>query len=338
MGGFCSRACPSLLGDDSHIDPRLRPPPLIGVLFCLITTFCFIVWITSFRMSIPNMFLSLTLVAFFGAIGTTEGSAYERNYPSISLLIPLAIFSSLLPFYIGVKVYVNIYAPYSLAISGREYTDVPSEASTAEYADAGILRFAKDAALDTTRSFGFKADDYTYCVAPVVSRETEVHPSSSGPKVTFWAVGKDCCGSRREFECDGAGETEVRSAFTVQDIDHNFITKFLVPRTSRPQYLKAVDAAKAIHNLRSENDEKIILVRWAADPKDTLDVWYNRAMIAVGVSCMVYSVLITITWSLVHYYFDSDIRKAWAARGKDSGMAGGGGRPVKDPFMLGGMA
>lgn len=284
------------------------------------------------------MFWCFVLVVFFGAIATGEGSAWERKYPSVAFLTPIAVISALLPFYVGVKIYCHIYAPYYLAVTGREYTDVPATASTAEYADGGILRFTEDAALDTSRSFGLKAADFTYCVAPVVSRTASIHPSSGGPKVTFWAVGKDCCGNRREFECDGAGETEVRSAFTVRDIDHNFITRLLVPRTSRPEYLRAVSAAKVLHNLKSEDDDKIILVRWAADPKDTLQVWSQRAQIACGVSCLLFSVLITVLWTFIHWWFDSDIRKMSGF--KDSGGGGGaqngGGREVKDPFMLGG--
>jgi hypothetical protein len=285
-------------------------------------------------MQLTNVFFCFVLVVFYGAIATGEGSAFERKYPSVTFLAPLAIFSVALPLYIGVKIYVKLYAPYLLAVNGREYTNVPPTARTAEYADAGILRFTDDAALDTSRSFGLKLDDFTYCVAPVVSRNIEVHPTSSGPKVTFWAVGKDCCGSRREFECDGAGETEVRSAFTVRDIDHNFVTKTLVPKTSRPKYLLAVDAAKAMHNLKSESDEKIILVRWAADPKDTLQVWSQRAQIAVAVSCMLYSVCVTILWSFIHWWFDSDIRRMVGL--KDFGGVGQNpNRQVKDPFMLG---
>merc|ERR1719498_2107411 len=96
------------------------------------------------------------------------------------------------------------------------------------------------------KSFGFKANDFTYCVAPVVSRTASVHPDSGGPKVSFWAVGKDCCGNRGNFECDGAGETEVRNAFTVGEMEKDTLTKLLVPRTSRPMYLKAIEAAKAL--------------------------------------------------------------------------------------------
>lgn len=286
-------------------------------------------------MNTVNIFACFCLLLFYIAIATGEGSAWERNYPSVTILTPLALFSAVLPFFVGVKIYVHFYAPYVLAVTGREYTDVPPTAKTAEFADGGILRFTDDAALDTSRSFGLKADDFTYCVAPVVSRAAEVHPHSSGPKVTFWAVGKDCCGSRSGFECDGAGETEVRSAFTVRDIDHNWVSKLLVPLTSRPQYLRAVDAAKALHDLKSESDDKIILVRWAADPKDTLEVWSQRAQIACGVACALYAVVVTVFWTFVHWWFDSDIRKL-AGLKEGTGGGQGSGRAVRDPFMLGG--
>lgn len=314
-----------LFGDQAHLNPKLRPPPLIGVLFCLISTFCFICWVSSFYLKMSNAFFCFALVVFYGAIGTGEESAWSRGYPSSRFLIPLGIGSALLPYYIGVKIYCHLYAPYLLAVEGREYSEVPPSAKTAEYADAGVLSFTADATLDTSRSFGFKADDFTYCVAPVVSRTAAVHPTSSGPKVTFWAVGKDCCGNRREFECDGAGETEVRSAFTVRDVDYNFITKRIVPRTSRPLYLTAVDAAKALHNLKSENDESIILVRWAADPKDTLEVWRNRAYIGCGVACILYTVCITILWSFIHWWFCRDINRV-ASQMKTGGAQGQGSK------------
>lgn len=74
-------------------------------------------------------------------------------------------------------------------------------------------------------------------------------------------------------------------------------------------YLKAVEAAKAIHNLQSENDDKIILVRWASQPEKILEVWHNRAIIAVIISCITYAVIITVLWGSIHMYFDRDIQK-----------------------------
>jgi len=325
-------ACSWLFPDQSNLNPKLRPPPLLGVLFCLISMFCFIISVVSFKLSPQALFFCFLLVVFYGVIGTGEGTAWERGYPSTMFLVPISIFSALLPLYIGVKINVRIYTPYHLAVSGRKYKNVPPTGATAEYADAGIIRFTDDAVLDTSRAFGYKASDFTYCVAPVISNEASVSPLSAGPKISFWAVGKDCCGNRRDFECDGAGDLEVKNAFTVSDLPKDWLTETLVPKTSRPMYLKAIEAAKALHNLRSEDPTKILLVRWAADPDTTLGVWYNRAVVAVVTACILYSVVIVLVWGYIHVYFDRDIRMMAGGSGPAKSFAAG--REVKDPFML----
>lgn len=335
-GRFSARLKAAFLGDDlsGDLNSKLKPPPLAAVLFCLISMFCFIVSMVSFNLGPVTLIMCMALVVFYGALGSGEGSAYERGYPSTIFLIPIAIGSAIVPLFIGVKIFVGLYAPYYLAVSGREYNNVTPVARAAEYADAGIIKFTEDAALDTSRSFGFKGDDFTYCVAPVVSRTAAVHPSSSGPKVSFWAVGKDCCGNRKDFECDGAGEVETRNAFTINELDKDFMTRILVPKTSRPEYMKAVEAAKALHNLQSEDDNSVVLVRWASEPREILEVWHNRTVIFVIVSCVVYAVLITILWTVIHLYFDRDISKL--AHRQNQGAAGAP-RQVKDPFMVGGV-
>lgn len=279
--------------------------------------------------------MCFSLVVLYGALATGEGSAYERGYPSASLLLPIAMCTAICSFYGGVKFHVKFYAPYYLAVSSREYSDVKPTARTAEFADAGIIHFNQDATVDTSRSFGYKTDEFTYCVAPIVSRNAEVHPLSGGPKITFWAVGKDCCGRSHDFECDGAGEIEVRNAFVERDFDNTWITKFLVPRAARPKFIHAVEAAKATHNLRSDDPDTIMLVRWAAAPEETLTVWYNRAVTAIVVICVLYTVAITVVWSLIHWWFDSDIRKLTGNSNSKSAGKSSGSR-VKDPFMLGG--
>lgn len=324
----------ALVGEEGDLNPKLKPPPLLAVLISLIGTFCFILCMVSFHLGPVTLILCFSLVVLCGALATGEGSAWERGYPSTTLLIPISVGTALLPVYIGVKIFVGIYAPYTLAMTGRKYDDVSPTAKAAVYADAGIIRFSEDSALDTSRAFGYKGDDFTYCVAPVVSREAAVHPSSGGPKVSFWAVGKDCCGNRRDFECDGAGETETRNAFTVKELQKDWFTSLLVPKTSRPSYLKAVKAAKALHNLQSENDEQVILVRWAAEPTEILEVWHERAKLAVGLGCLFYAVGITLLWTGIHVYFDRDIQKLAKTKSK---FGGGGAAPrqVRDPFMLG---
>jgi len=291
--------------------PNGFPPPILGVLFCLISVFCFICVMISFSDSLHlnlNLLLSLALVVFCVALGTRT-SAWERGYPSVKLLVPIGIGTTILAMSIGIKVNVVIYTPYSLAVGGRNYDNVSPFAKSAEYMDAGIIKFTADSVLDTSRTFGFKAQDYTYCVAPVVSSTVPVHPDSSGPAISFWAVGEDCCGNRGDFRCDGAGDQEVRNAFAVKESEKDALTQLLVPRTARPMYLKAIAAAKVLHGLKSEDDDNILLVRWASDPEDILQVRHNRAVIAVVASSILYAVVITIIWTTIHLYFDREVKR-----------------------------
>lgn len=297
---------------------KLKPPSFLGVLFCLISMFCFICFSVAFNLSPVTLICCLALVIFYSAIGTGEGSAWERSYPSTTFLAPIFVASFLVPLYVGVKIYVGIYSPYSLAMTGRKYTDVPSDGKPLEYADAGIIKFASDTTLDTSKAFGYKGDDFTYCAAPVVSRTDYIHPMSSGPKVTFWAVGLDCCGNRRDFECDGAGETEVKNAFTVNELPKTAITDILVPRSKREFYMKSVKAAMALHNLYSNPDE-VILVRWASEPETTLLVWLNRAIITAVFTCVMYAIVVTLLWTAIHVHHTSIVSEAVRAEKGRSG-------------------
>jgi hypothetical protein len=270
--------------------------------------FATICCLISFQMSMESLLLCLALVVFYSYVGTWEGSAVERNYPSTVFLIPIGIGSAIVPLYIGTVIYVSIYLPYYLAVSGRTYENVSPLAVPAEYADAGVMDFAEDAALDTSRSFGYKAQDFTYCVAPVVSTKASVHPDSAGPKVSFWAVGQDCCGNRNQFECDGAGSNEFRNAFTVKEADKDVLTQFLVPKSHKAMYFKAIAAAKAVHNLRSADEENILLIRWTADPATSLKVYHNRAVVGAVMSSVVYAVVVSIVWIAIHIYYDRDIK------------------------------
>lgn len=289
--------------------PNGFPPPILAVLFCLIFSFCFICSSTSFYLGRLTHLLCFALVVLFVALATRPGSAWERGYPSVKLLVPIGAGTVVLAMSIGIKVNVSMYTPYSLAVGGRNYKNVSPTAKAAEYSDAGIIRFSEDSALDTSRAFGFKGQDFTYCVAPVVSSTVPVHPDSSGPAISFWAVGADCCGNRADFRCDGAGQAEDRDAFAVKEPEKDALTRLLVPSSSRPMYLKAIAAAKAMHSLKSEDDNNILLVRWASDPDKILQVWHSRVVIAVAASSILYSVVITIIWATIHLYFEREVKR-----------------------------
>mmetsp|Transcript_26104 Transcript_26104/g.45432 ORF Transcript_26104/g.45432 Transcript_26104/m.45432 type:complete len:349 (-) Transcript_26104:85-1131(-) len=333
----------------AELPKQLRPPPLAGVLFSLILTYVVIVCSLSWALGPFTLFLCAVLVLIMMAIGTSEDSSWTRSYPSMSYLMIIALGTVAHAFYTGINIYIKYYVPYYYAISGQKYTHVSLTARPGKYGDAGIIEFGQDAALDSSRSFGLKSYDYTYCVAPIISKEKTIHPHSLGQKVTFWAVGRDCCSNRGNFECDGAGDVEVRSAFVehsaTQDIQNsglapgrNIVTDFLTPQSDRPKYMKAVQSACVLHDLRCDfKDDHVVLLRWAAEPEEILEVWHNRAIIACVLACVCYAACVTILWSAIHVYVDREVRKHYgplARRQPSREQTSDGRRPVKDPFML----
>jgi len=121
-GRWTTRLRNAFLAEEGDLSGKLKPPPLAAVLFCLISMFCFICCMVSFNLGPVTLIMCMALVVFYGALGSGEGSAYERSYPSVMFLIPIAIGSAILPVFIGVKIFFGLYAPYYLAISGREST------------------------------------------------------------------------------------------------------------------------------------------------------------------------------------------------------------------------
>lgn len=341
---------PEMNGGKAELPKQLRPPPLYGVLFSLISTYVVIICTLSFALGPLSLFLCAILVLVMMAIGTSEDSSWTRSYPSMTYLMLISICTVAHAFYQGIHIYVKHYVPYYYATSGEKYTGVSLTARPGRYADAGVMEFNNDAALDGSRSFGLKSYDYTYCVAPIISKEATMHPHSLGQKITFWAIGRDCCSNRGNFECDGADDLEVRSGFVahdaVEDIENfgmapgrNIVTDFLTPQTDRPKYIKAIQSACVLHDLRCDFEEdQLILLRWAAKPEDILETWHVRAILACVISCVVYAVCVTVLWIAIHVYVDKEVRTHYGplvrGRPSPSEQTSDSKRSNKDPFML----
>merc|ERR1719464_2253893 len=99
----------------------------------------------------------------------------------------------------GVYAHEAYTGPFYGVAMGRTYHDVLASSQAAAYADAGKLYFAETSDVDTSRVLGHK-DGRRYCVAPIIDRGT-----AQARKVSFWAIGLDCCGIRSRFECGDAG-------------------------------------------------------------------------------------------------------------------------------------
>mmetsp|Transcript_322 Transcript_322/g.201 ORF Transcript_322/g.201 Transcript_322/m.201 type:complete len:307 (+) Transcript_322:112-1032(+) len=83
--------------------------------------------------------------------------------------------------------------------------------------DAGIIRFTPEAQVYLPYSMNFVNKD-TYCAAPIISG------NASMPTYDFWAIGKNCCGSKiSDFSCGGVTNPNARSGLRLMnDNDRQF--------------------------------------------------------------------------------------------------------------------
>merc|ERR1719160_1819178 len=84
---------------------------------------------------------------------------------------------------VGVYIYSQFFLQYWAYDMNRTYTNVLPSEPAAAHADAGIIKFASSARIDTTKAVGYKSGK-VYCVAPVMD-ETQT------PRVEYWAAGYD---------------------------------------------------------------------------------------------------------------------------------------------------
>jgi len=126
----------------------------------------------------------------------------------------------------------------------HSYDNVDPTSDTNLVAGAGLINFAEGSELDISSSAGFKAWPYTYCAAPIVTRDgagsnsNAQQPSASGGPVStpqplgFWAVGIDCCNSAGDFWCDDAKNSAARSGLRVtthwigQSVGHDVLENY----------------------------------------------------------------------------------------------------------------
>lgn len=170
---------------------------------------------------------------------------------------------------VGWSIYEGSVLQYMSFSHNREYTNVLPSEPAAAHSDAGIIRFAPGAHLDSTKAVGYKADQ-TFCVAPIMD-------AKQGVRVEYWAVGVDCCATRNDFQCDdaatpcpaggcaglvlrastmGSPETDWASS------DSTWPTFFA---SDRDLFSRAVELAEASSDLVSAPNP--IFVRWVQDPE-----------------------------------------------------------------------
>lgn len=143
------------------------------------------------------------------------------------------------------EAYMHPY--YTIALQA-EYKDVLASSPGAAYADAGKITFASSSQVDSGSSVGFQ-DRSTYCVAPIVDsglRQT--------PRVSFWAIGYDCCEAKGDFWCGSGGDP----AAGVRVPPDTALVK------ERQKFRQAAKQAAATNNLQLGND--LVFLHWVESP------------------------------------------------------------------------
>jgi len=170
----------------------------------------------------------------------------------------------------GLYIYHDSVQPMRSFKDGRTYTGVYANEPAAAFADAAVLRFAGNATVDDSKSFGLtllEGGVNTFCVAPVIDQ------SSTG-RVEFWAVGVNCCGRLSNFQCDDAGLPTNHDGYVVPDardgdVWFDTVGKHFSPAMARRDlFLKAIKSAEAIHDVASS--DRAVLVRWGSKTRDDL--------------------------------------------------------------------
>lgn len=280
--------------------------------------------------------------------------------------------------YIGHKNYTSNMFHYCSTGDHRTYSNVPANASSAMYWDAGALEFGNKAFLSQNHSVGFLYKGTVYCAAPILSQGRECEEEApklslspnqedaimmvgAGParpmsflqrtarmqltpdidedtttgmtgvenpedaidsmtgvtvrggedaedvidkpvsglvsalqtlvaeptqckmvspkRVEFWAIGTNCCSSRKDFRCDGGKDANAHSGVLVR------ATGAEEQGDDRPQFFNAISQAVAAYDLPVP--DRPVLMRWGKDPEAIKWDWAEAAAGVILITAMV---------------------------------------------------
>lgn len=325
MGATCC-------ADEEDLDRRLRGPSALFVVMCLALLYTGVCGTLSFFLGATGLFVCVLQVLFAVMLASEQ---LERQHPAAQWLLIVGGALAATAAAVGVCNYHALYAPYLDGTAGRSYTDLRADAQASAHLDGGVLHFDDDALLDTTRAIGLRSHGHTYCAAPVLGRQ-RVEADRVLP-VQFWAIGIDCCAPRGDFQCGGAGKENAHGGFVLHEYEELTRSGLFAPRTHHEEYLRAVEAAAALHHLPSADPP--LLVQWTASPEHVLHLWLEGAIFNWGFTSVLASVVAALVWCPVQLHYDAKIRGAAQAiyqprAGPNYGATKTTAQLSEDPFLL----
>lgn len=171
--------------------------------------------------------------------------------------------------------YVYLLYFYSYA-DMRKYTNVAASQHAAGFSDAGMMLFTKGSGVDSTAAIGMQdpeAEGQVFCVAPIIDGSM-----TKNDLISFWAVGKNCCEERANFECDGAGDASAKSGLVVLETDKlvsEAVAYFIGGNSDRAQYSEAIKMQNSVFGTSTSKEN--VYVRWTKDPVLMQETYWNDA-------------------------------------------------------------
>lgn len=182
---------------------------------------------------------------------------------------------------LGLYVQESFFSEHSRLERGAKYHNVqPAEPATS-HSDAAVITFSAGSQIDTPHAVGYKKSvDEVYCVAPILDG------TETGTTVEYWAIGKNCCLERGDFECHDARNPNARGGIAYDNT-----------MADQADYSQAVQEVEAAFGLSSAKGA--MFIRWVLDPLTVADeLWSTGIYLIVGaasiylVACIIVTILL----------------------------------------------
>merc|ERR1719240_1203144 len=98
-------------------------------------------------------------------------------------------------------------------------------------------------------------------------------------RIDFWAIGINCCGKRRDFNCDGGKDKQARNAVILRE------TGAEQPGGARDQLMNAIQQSVAANGLMIPDHP--MFVRWGPDATALKNDFKTRAVGALILTAMI---------------------------------------------------
>mmetsp|Transcript_34894 Transcript_34894/g.100478 ORF Transcript_34894/g.100478 Transcript_34894/m.100478 type:complete len:814 (-) Transcript_34894:45-2486(-) len=319
-------------GGGTQDDPILRQSPFRRTILALMPWFTFVLitylFIFSFE-DFPQLVRGIVALCAVLAGGVMLTGVSMPHGGTALALGAWALSSLALAVAIGRSLHGDLLGPYWQIRDGGVAEDVdpleqqgvpPGIRAPAAFA------FASDTFVDDHRTVGVVEGGHVYCVAPVAQI------GAPSDVVSYWAVGVDCCETRRNFDCGSSRDTGMLTAMSFRSADDE-------------RFRRATRIASSVWGATSDSDARF--VRFVDDVDADQDAWWNEAM-----SIALLAFLLHLAWTGVLAVV---IARSQGGRGHaaaipseyggdalanapaEMGPGGGNGQPLpNDPLLRGG--